>query len=53
MRCHICDAILDFIQVDKDTGQVEPCLECHTEIMNALVEFGEPEDREFDEDEHE
>jgi len=53
MRCHICDTILDLVVIEESTGKVSPCGFCRDEIFDSLTEFGEPEDREFNEDEHE
>ena len=37
-RCHICDSVIEVVEVHPITGKIEPCENCMDEINESVLE---------------
>lgn len=38
MRCHICNEVLDEVEVDPRDGKVCPCPECQSHVDDVILD---------------
>lgn len=44
MRCHICDRILEQIEINPQTKKIEPCHKCQGVIQDTVDHWDEEEE---------